>query len=102
VRTRPHQLTADRGYDSRKFRQYLHRRGIRHCIPPIKHTGRFKRKRLPRYDPKAYARRWIVERSNAWLQNYRRIVVRQDRLLSTYHGFVLLACIMISLSALLK
>ncbi|MDQ3521378.1 MAG: transposase [Gemmatimonadota bacterium] len=33
-RTRPTLLTADRAYDSRDFRRYLRRRGIRACIPP--------------------------------------------------------------------
>jgi hypothetical protein len=32
-RTRPERLTCDRGYDSRAFRSYLARRGIRHAIP---------------------------------------------------------------------
>lgn len=102
LRTRPKHLTADRGYDSRKFRKYLRARGIAHCIPPIRRHGRFRPRRIPTYDPARYAQRWIIERSNAWLQNYRRVLVRHDHLLSCYRGFVLLACIMISLGALLK
>jgi len=102
ARTRPKHLIADKAYDSRRFRQYLRRRGIAHTIPPIRHKGRFRRRRLPRYDAARYACRWIVERSHAWLQNYRRVLVRYDHLLSTYRGFVLLACTMISLGVLLK
>jgi len=95
-------LTADKGYDSRKFRKYLRGRRMGHCISPIRHQGRFRRHRLPTYDATRYALRWIIKRSNAWLQNYRRILVRYDHLLSTYRGFVLLACRIISLGALLK
>lgn len=102
LRIRPHHLTADKGYDSRKFREYLRGRRIAHCIPPIRRPEGFRPKRLARFDPGSYAKRWIIERSNAWLQNYRRVLVRYDHLLSTYRGFVLLACIMISLGALLK
>ena len=34
AKSRPRQLIADKGYDSRKLRQSLHKRGIRPCIPP--------------------------------------------------------------------
>jgi len=34
VKTRPHQLLADRAYDSRAFRARLRKRGIKVCIPP--------------------------------------------------------------------
>jgi transposase len=102
TRTRPKHLTADKGYDSRRFRQYLRRRGIGHTIPPIVRVGRFRQRRLPRFDPARYAQRWIVERTTAWLQNYRRVLVRHERLLTTYRAFVVLACLMITLGALLK
>jgi len=102
VRTRPQHLVADKGYDSRCFRRYLRGRGIAHTIPPIVRVGRFRQKRLPKYDPTRYAQRWIIERTNAWLQNYRRVMVRHERLLTTYRAFVLLACVMITLGALLK
>ena len=42
-----------------------------------------------------YRRRWKVERLFAWLQNYRRILVRYDRFLENYLAFVHLACIVI-------
>jgi hypothetical protein len=47
------------------------------------------------------AQRWIIERTNAWLQNYRRILVGHDRLVTTYRAFVVLVCV-ITLGALLK
>ena len=47
-------------------------------------------------------KRWIVERTTAWLQNYRRVLVRHERLLTTYRAFVVLACMMIALGALSK
>jgi transposase len=102
IRTRPRHLVADKGYDSRRFRRYLRGRGIGHTIPPIVRVGRFRQRRLPSYDPERYADRWIIERTNAWLQNYRRVLTRHDRLLTTYRAFVVLACVMITLGALLK
>jgi len=102
TRSRPEHLTADKGYDSRRFRQYLRRRGIAHTIPPIQRKAPFRPHRLPRFDPARYAQRWIIERSTAWLQNFRRVLVRHERLLTTYRAFVVLACVMITLAALLR
>jgi len=36
------------------------------------------------------------------LQNYRRVLVRHERLLTTYRAFVVLACVMITLGTLLR
>jgi len=101
-RTRPEHLVADKGYDSRSFRCYLRGRGIAHTIPPIRRRGRHRRGRPIQTDPIRYASRWIIERTNAWLQNYRKVLVRHERLLTTYRAFVVLACFMITLGALLR
>ena len=42
-------------------------------------------------------KRWIVERTNAWLGNFRRLVVRYDRSLTIYGAFFHIACFMIVL-----
>jgi transposase len=101
-RSRPHHLTADKGYDSRGLREYLRRRGIAHTIPPIRRTGKRRAGRPIQADPLRYAQRWIIERTYAWLYNYRRVLTRHERLLTTYRAFVVLACVMITLGALLK
>jgi transposase len=44
-----------------------------------------------------YRRRWIIERTNAWLGNFRRLVVRYDRSLTIYGAFFHIACFMIVL-----
>ena len=101
-RTRPQHLTADKGYDSYAFRVYLRGRGIAAAIPPIRRKGKRRRGRPFHADPLRYKARWIIERTNAWLQNFRRVLVRHDRLLITYRAFVLLACTMVALGALSK
>ena len=103
-RTRPAQVVADRAYHSAALRQYLRRRGIRCCIPPRRRPARWRRKRgrptaARRED---YARRWVVERTFAWLGNYRRLLVRHERLLATYHGFFALALAMICVTRVLE
>jgi transposase len=101
-RTRPQHLTADKGYDSRAFRAYLRGRGIAATIPPIRRKGKRRAGRPFQADPAHYKTRWIIERTNAWLQNFRRVLVRHDRLLITYRAFVVLACTMVALGALSK
>ena len=93
-------MIADKGYDSDALRERLRRRGIvliaphrsnRHSTPP--QDGRILRR---------YKHRWIVERSIAWLGNFRRLVVRYDRSLTIYQVFVHIVCFMIVLRRVLK
>jgi transposase len=98
-KTRPTELVADRGYDSQAFRTYLRRWGIRPCIPE-RRGKRLRPGRKP--ETSSYRLRWIVERTLAWLDNFRRLVVRYERHLSVYQGFFNLACILILLNKLLQ
>jgi len=50
---------------------------------------------------RCYGRRWKIERLWAWLQNYRRILVRHERYAENYLGFVLLGCLLILMRACL-
>lgn len=98
-RTRPKEVVADRGYDSQALRTRLRRRGVRPCIP----ERRGKRPRPGRKaDTTAYRQRWPVERTFAWLGNSRRLLVRHERVLAVYHGFFLVACVLIVLRKLLQ
>jgi transposase len=92
-RRRPEKLVADRGYDSGGFRRALRRRGIRMCIPPKRRpaTGKAKRGRpvLARKDD--YRQRYKVERSFAWLGNFRRLLIRWERRVDIYRSFFAVA-----------
>ena len=46
--------------------------------------------------------RWIIERTFAWLGNYRRLTVRWDRSLTIYNAFFQIACFMIVIRRVLK
>ena len=54
------------------------------------------RGRPPKAGP-GYAERWNVERTFAWLGNFRRLLVRHERYLLTFRAFFLLALMPISL-----
>ncbi len=45
-----------------------------------------------------YKRRWKIERLFAWLTNFRRLVVRYERRVENYLGFVHLGCMVILMS----
>jgi IS4 transposase len=47
-----------------------------------------------------YRRRWKIERLFAWLQNFRRIVVRYERFAENFLGMLHLACCLILLRGL--
>ena len=98
-RKRPEELVADRAYDSDRFRAWLRSKGIRPCIPPRKNR---KDKRRRKTWEQEYKERWHVERTFAWLGNYRRLLVRYERSLVVYEGFFTIACFMICLRKLLK
>jgi transposase len=88
-RKKPLLVTADKAYDSDPLRKRLRQRGIELICPHKKN-----RVRPPPRDGRAlrrYKRRWIVERTNAWLGNFRRLVVRYDRSQSIAPFFILLA-----------
>src|SRR5690242_8509540 len=96
---RPEKLVADRAYDSRALGSALRRRGIRMCIPPKRRptTWRAKRGRPVVARKEEYQLRYKVERSFAWLGNYRRLLIRWEHLFDMYRSFfafgVMLLCL---------
>jgi transposase len=99
-RQKPLRLIGDRGYDSDPLRQQLAQRDIELIAPHRKN-----RRKPPTQDGRAlrrYKRRWTVERTFAWLGNFRRLVVRYDRSLTIYQAFFHIACFMIVLRRVLK
>jgi transposase len=103
-RGRPRQkvrrVIADRAFDSDPLPAQLAARGIEliaphrwNCSKPRTQDGRALRR---------YKRRWKVERTFAWLGNFRRLVVRYDHSDSIYEAFFHIACFMITLRRVLK
>jgi len=87
---RPEKVHADKGYDARHCRQYLHRRGIR---VRIARKGIEDKTRLSRW-------RWVVERTFAWLNHHRRLAIRYERREELHQAFRDLACALIGLKTL--
>ena len=98
-RTRLPRLIADRGYDSDPLRRTLARRGTQLIAP-----HRSSRTRAVPQDGRPlrrYRRRWIIERTFAWLHRFRRLVVRYERKALVFLGLVHIACALIALKRIL-
>jgi transposase len=96
----PEKVIGDKAYDSDKLDQKLaNERGVDLIAPhksnrkqPATQDGRILRR---------YKKRWKVERLFAWLQNYRRLVVRYEYHLKNFLAMVQLGCILILLRRVL-
>ena len=84
-RRRPAKLHGDKGYDNRRVRRYLRRRGI---TARIARLGIESNERLGQH-------RWVVERTNAWLLSYKRLALRYDRTATTITALARLAITLI-------
>jgi transposase len=94
-RQRPLRVIADRAYDSDPLRRRLLQRGILLISPhrqgrrkPSLNDGRVLRR---------YRNRWKIERTFAWLGNFRRLLVRYDYHIKSYEAFFHLACLIVTL-----
>ena len=84
-RKRPAKLHADKGYDIPRCRTALRRRHIR---VRIARKGIASSERLGRH-------RWVVERTLAWLNRFRRLTVRYERRADIHQAFLSLGCALI-------
>ena len=77
-------LTADRGYDAKWFRQEIRSRGIQPVIPKrkMKASGR---RRIP--SPVTYKGRWVVERTFAWMEKFRKLAICYEKKATFYEAF---------------
>ena len=84
-RRRPERLYADRAYDSRCSRESLR---SRHITPVIAKRGAGHGSGLGVY-------RWVVERTLAWLHQFRRLRVRYERTDEIHEAFLSIGCSLI-------
>jgi len=97
TRDHPQHLCLDKGYDNPTGRQAA---AARRYTPHIRRIGeekfdRQKRKRHP-------ARRWVVERTLAWLSKCRAILIRYGKKSCNYLGLLKLACALLWFRRLAK
>ena len=91
-RCRPKKVHADKGYDFGRCRRALRARGIQ---PRIARRGVEGSQRLGRH-------RWVVERTGAWLNQFRRLRIRYERRADIHQAFLDLGCALICWNKLLR
>jgi transposase len=91
-RCRPDCVVGDRGYDAASIRSGLRARGI---LPLLAMRRTAHGSGLGRW-------RWVVERTFAWLSQFRRLRVRYDRRADIHEAFLSLGCALICWQSLRK
>lgn len=84
-RRRPDAVQGDRAYDSEPHRQALRRRSLKPILA----------RRNTEHGSGLGVYRWVVERSLAWLHQFRRLRVRYERRADIHEAFLLLASALI-------
>lgn len=100
-RKRPKVLYADTKYNMPLNVFYLDGKHIKSQMPSVSTKGKRGRPRL--LDRAVYNKvRSMIERFYGWMKAFRRIATRYERLVTTYMGFVHIACMIILLRNLRK
>jgi hypothetical protein len=89
-RKRPDKVHADKAYDIPRCRRAL---TTRHIRIRIARKGIDSSQRLGRH-------RWVVERTLAWFNHFRRLRVRDERRADIHQAFLTLGCALICFKAL--
>ena len=96
---KPGIILADKGYDSDPFRLNLNKFGINTNIPNRNIKNREKQKD---FNIPLSKMRFKVERTNAWMKNFRRIRFRFDYTLKSFQALTYLALIVICIRKLIN
>lgn len=89
-RRKPDAVQGDRGYDSQPHRLELISRGIAPVLA----------KRNTAHGSGLGVTRWVVERTIAWLHQFRRLRVRFERHSDIHEAFLSIGCSLICLNCL--
>jgi transposase len=95
LRRRVKRLIYDLAADSDPLRDRLAKCGTDLICPH--RDNRSRPQRQDRRKLRRFRRRWKIERSIGWLQNFRRLVTRYEYHAHLFLGFVQLACLMVVL-----
>lgn len=92
---RPRHVCLDKGYDYADAEKEVRQR---HIQPHIRRRGESPLLGCVRGRP----RRWVVERTNSWHNNYRALRIRWERRAENYQALVEMACALIAYRAAVR
>ena len=71
-------MNADAGFDTEEFRETCYKNNIMGNIAKNKRNGNEEKTCYTIFDEKLYAFRYVIERTNAWIDAYKNLLVRFD------------------------
>jgi putative transposase len=84
TKRRPQNLCVDKGYAGKPADKQMRERGY---IPHVPQKGRPR----ARFQTGGRARRWVVERTHSWMNNYRKLRVRYEKKAANFEALLHLA-----------
>jgi putative transposase len=84
---KPQGMSMDKGYDYDEVRELLAEFGFTAHI-----RARGEEAKALKQEAGFKARRWVVERTHSWMNRFRRVLIRWDKKVRNYLGFLHLAC----------
>jgi transposase len=88
----PQHLCLDKGYTGEGALEIVVLRGY---VPHIKSRGEERTEMAE--NPEYQARRWVVEVTHSWINRFRKLLVRFEKLTPSYLGLLMFACAFIAL-----
>jgi transposase len=97
---RPERVIGDKAYDSDALDETLAAQGVEMIAP---HRSNRKPENVTQDGRplRRYRRRWTVERTVSWLQNYRRLCIRWEKSTALFQGLLHLSCTLLLLKPVL-
>ena len=96
----PERLIGDKAYDSDQLDEELAEQGTK-LIAPHKSNRKLENVTQDGRPLRRYKRRWKVERTISWIQNFRRLCIRWEKSTKLFQGFLHFGCIMLLLKEVL-
>lgn len=96
----PPRVIGDKAHDSDPLDELLAYEGIE-MIAPHRRNRKIKNYTQDGRVLRRYGRRWKVERTISWIQNYRRLCIRWEKSTALFQGFLHLGCTLLLLRQVL-
>ena len=97
---RPPRVIGDNAYHSDRLDEALAQQGIE-MIAPHRSDRKLENITQDGRSLRRYDRRWKVERTISWFQNFRRLCIRWEKSTTMFQGFLHLGCTMLLLKQVL-
>ncbi len=97
---KPERIIGDKAYDSDKLDDQMAEMGIE-MIAPHKSNRKPENSTQDGRPLQRYGRRWTVERTINWFQNFRRLCIRWEKSTRLFQGYLHLSCALLLLNRVL-